>query len=118
MVGIILAAVIAVESDGLVGEDAGELVRRLRADAGCVEVAFGASDKESPGQMDAMKPAIVEVAAIHHIECSRLEGNLVDDVDVMRIASGDADKHGNRSAQIEQYMHLRSEERRVGKECR
>ena len=56
--------------------------------------------------MDAMKAAIVEVAAIHHIVGSGLENDLVEDVDVVCIASSDADKHGNRSAQIEQRVHL------------
>src|ERR1035441_583986 len=106
MVWIVVAAVIAVESDGLVGEDARLLVRRAGVDARCVEVALGASDKKCSGQMDAMKPAIVEVAAIHHIVGSGLENYLVEDFDVVRISSGDADKHGNRSAQIEQRMHF------------
>ena len=106
MVWIVVAAVIAVESDGLVGENARLLVRRAGVDARCVEVALGASDKKCSGQMDAMKPAIVEVAAIHHIVGSGLENYLVEDFDVVRISSGDADKHGNRSAQIEQRMHF------------
>ena len=63
--GINLAAFIAVERDGLIGKDAGLLVRRVGVDAGCVEVAFGASDKEGSGQMDAMKPEEIEIAAIH-----------------------------------------------------
>jgi len=41
---------VAVEGDGLTGEDSGELGCRAGVDAGCVEVAFGASDKEGPGR--------------------------------------------------------------------
>jgi hypothetical protein len=41
MAGIILAAQMAVESDGLIGEDAGLLVRRMGVDARCVQVDLG-----------------------------------------------------------------------------
>jgi len=57
--GIILAAQVAVERNGLIGKDAGLLVRRAGVDAGCVEVTLGASDKESSGQMDAVQPSLL-----------------------------------------------------------
>jgi len=62
--------------------------------------------KKASGQMQPVQPGKVEIAAIHDIERSRLGRNLVEHMDIVRIASGDADKRWNRSAQIEQCVHL------------
>ena len=44
--------------------------------------------------MQGMQPPEVEVTAIHHVEGARLEGNQVEDVDVVQFAVGDMDKLG------------------------
>lgn len=71
-----------------------------------VEVGFGPSKIDRSDQMDAMKPQIVAISEVHHIVSSGLESDLVDDVDIVRIANGDANRRGDRSAQIQQCIHL------------
>jgi len=51
--------------------------------------------------MDAVEPGVVEIAAIHDVVGAGLGNDLVEDVDVMHIAAGDADKRGDVAAQIE-----------------
>ena len=106
--GVILAAVMPVERDGLVGTNASLLVYLFGVHAAGVEVVLGACNKEISGQVDAIEPGIVEIAAIHDIVSAGLWNDLIEDVDVVHIASCDADKRGYVAAQIEQRVHLDS----------
>jgi hypothetical protein len=48
----------------------------------------------------------IDVAPIHHVEGAGLRQNLIEDVDVMHRAVGDADKGGDVAMQIEQRVHF------------
>jgi hypothetical protein len=48
----------------------------------------------------------IHVAAVHDVEGPRFRQNLVEDVDIMHFAAGNADERGNVAVQVEQRMHL------------
>src|ERR1700732_4480297 len=56
--------------------------------------------------MNAQETPETEVAAIHHVEGTGLESNLVQYEYVMRTAMGNVDEGGNAAAQIQERMHL------------
>ena len=43
---------------------------------------------------------------LHHVEGSSLRKYLVEDIHVMHISAGDADKRGDVAVQVQQSMHL------------
>ena len=48
----------------------------------------------------------IDVAAIHNVECAGLGEDVVEDVDVMYLSVGNADKRGDIAMQIEQSVHF------------
>ena len=62
--------------------------------------------REGRRQREAIEVFKIDVAAIHHVEGSGLDQNLVKDVDVMHLAIGNADERGDIATQVEQGMHL------------
>jgi len=89
--GVVLAAVLSLQGNGLVSQDAGLFVHLLGVDAVGIEIALGAGDKESSGQVDTIEPGVVEITAIHNVVSACLRDDLVEDVHVVHIAIGDTD---------------------------
>src|SRR5207244_11113957 len=56
LIGIMLLAVVAVESDGLVADDPGGAIGRRRVEATGVEIRFGAGHEEGAGLMQDVEP--------------------------------------------------------------
>lgn len=71
-------------------------------------VGRSAHDEEGRLQLKAVRPLEVDVAAIHHIERAGFDGDLVEDVDVVYLAVGDADKGWDRAAQVQQRVQFDS----------
>jgi len=90
----------------LIAENALQAIPRERPMTGEAEVALGASDEEGSGKNDASKPSKVHVAAIHHIEGSRFEEQVVEQVKIGLAGSRDVDAGRDRASQIELGMHL------------
>ena len=59
------------------------LIDDLRTVPDVIEPLLGANNEEGFFAMDAVKALEVEVAAVHHVECSGFEGNLVEGVDIV-----------------------------------
>lgn len=94
------------QHDGLIAAQTARLVDRMRIQPSILKVRLGADDEERLRPMQGMQPPKVEKATIHHVEASRLEGNLVEDVDLVQFAVGDMDKRRDIPAQIEQGVQL------------
>ena len=58
---------------------------------GKAKIALGASDEEGARLSDESKPSKVHVAAIHHVEGSRFEEQVVEPVNIGIAGSGDVD---------------------------
>ena len=56
--------------------------------------------------MQGVDPGEVDVAPVHDIKASRLEGNPVEDVHVVELALRDVDEARDTAAQVEQGVQL------------
>jgi len=72
------------------------------------DVGFGAHDEESRAEREDVKALEIQVAAVDDVERPGLWQNLVEDVDVVHFALGNADKRRDIAVQIEQSVHLDS----------
>jgi hypothetical protein len=70
------------------------------------DVGFRAYDEEGRAERETVEALEIEVSAIHDAESPRLRQELVEDVDVVHFAVGDADKRGDVAVQIQQRVHL------------
>ena len=69
-------------------------------------IRLGAHDKEGGAERKDEEPLKIDVAPVHHVEGPRLRHDLVQNVHIMHITAGDADKRGNVAVQIQQGVHL------------
>ena len=90
----------------LIAENTLQAIPRERPMTGKAKIAFGTSDEEGACQNDTSKPSKVHVAAIHHIEGSRFEEQVVEPVNICIAGSTDVDAGRDRASQIELGMHL------------
>lgn len=83
--------------------------------AGCDDIVTHVGsildDKEGTGLGDASQATKVDVAAVHDVECTGLNGQLVEPADIAVSRWRDVQKRGDRAAQIKSGMELY---RRVG----
>jgi hypothetical protein len=70
------------------------------------DVLFGADDEEGRRKSEHVEALEVDVTPVHHVERSGLGGDLIEDVDVVHLAVGNADKRGNIAVQIQKGVHL------------
>jgi len=98
----------ASQHNGLIAAQAARLVDRRRIPPLILKIRLGADDEERLRSMQGMPSSKVEQATIHHVETSRLKGNLVEEVDLVQFAVGDMDKRRDLPAQVEQCVQLHS----------
>src|SRR5260370_24911960 len=94
------------QNNSVVRSNPGGLVHRMRVSALDQDIGLGAHNKEGRAKREDVTALEVHVAAIHDVERSGLRRNLVEDVDVMHFAGGNADKRGDIAVQVEQRVHL------------
>src|ERR1035438_5830363 len=68
------------QNDGVIRSNAGGPVHRMRVPALEQDVGFGADDEEGGAEREDVKALEIHVAAIHDVERSGLEQDLVQDV--------------------------------------
>src|SRR5207302_8852682 len=90
------------QDDRVIGLNAGGLVHRMRVSALDQDIGLGPHDEGGRAKREDVKTLEIHVAAIHDIERSGLRRNLVENVDVMHFAIGNADKRGNIAMEVEQ----------------
>src|SRR5438045_6686395 len=69
-------------------------------------VFFAAHDKECGTPCEQVETFKIDIAAVHHVEGTRLGNDLVENIDVVRFPFCNADKRGNAAMQVQQGMHL------------
>src|ERR1039457_937099 len=65
---IVLAGSVAIQRDGLVGNNAGRPIGRRGGDAGGIQVRLGAGYEECPSLMQDVEAHEVDIAAIHDVD--------------------------------------------------
>ena len=104
--GIIVLGLQAGHHDGLIKPQADGFIHGPGVAAGAAEVLLGPGDEESAALMNPMPAGEVEIAAIHEIERTGFQDQLVEDVDVMHTASGDNDDGGKVALEGQQGVKL------------
>src|SRR3984885_1125397 len=69
-------------------------------------IRLGAYDEESGTEGKNKEPLEINVASVHDVEGARLWHDLVQDVHIVHIPTGDADECRNVAVQVQQSMHL------------
>ena len=95
-----------VENDGLIRAHARSLVHGMRVASLDKYIRFGAHNKEGRAERKDEEPLEIDVASVHHVEGTCLRHDLVQDIHVVHIPTGDADERGNVAVQVQQSMHL------------
>jgi len=94
------------QNDRVIGSDAEGFVHRARIAPLEQDVLLGAYDEERRAQGEYEEPLEIDVAAIQDVERARFRKDLVEDVDVVHGAVGNADKRGDVAMQIQQRVHF------------
>ena len=102
----VLARVEASEHDGLIADQSGGAIDRMRITTLGLEIGLGAGDEEAFRLVQLMKPLEVDVAAIHDVESTGLGQQQVQNVDVVQFAVADVDERRDIAAQVQQRVQL------------
>ena len=106
MFGIARRAGQAVERHRLVAHHASALVHAGRVQPARIEVGLGTRDKEGVGLMHRVQACKVKVAPIHDIEGPGLDGQDIQNVDIVHLAVANVNEAGDAAAQIQQRVQL------------
>ena len=106
VLGIVLGNVIAIHGDQLIADDSTGAVRGSGIHPPRIHIAFGPRDKEGASLMHLVESGEIDIATIHHVKGACLDGQDVENVDVVHLAVADMDESRNSTAQIQQRMHL------------
>ena len=90
----------------LVAANARGIIHRPGYLPGKLQVVLGSCDKERCGLDDQIHPLEIHVAAIHHIEGSGLEKQIVEPAHIVLAGGGDEDAGGNRPSQVDLSVNL------------
>ena len=102
----ILLCVKAGEKNGLVADQTGRPVDRMRVAAFDPEVGLAAGDEEATCLVEPVQSLEVEKAPIHDVESAGFGQQLVEDIDFVHLAIADVDKSRDVATQIEQRVQL------------
>src|SRR6266566_113918 len=94
------------QDDSVIGPNSGALVYWMRVTTLEQDVGFGAHDEEGRAEREDVEALEIHVAAIHDIEGAGLRQKLVEDIDIVHFAAGNADERGDVAVQIQQCVHL------------
>jgi hypothetical protein len=77
-----------------------------------VEVVLGSRDREIGGQVNAVQPGKVDIAAVDDVDRAGLYAQVIQDPDVVNFAGGDHDHAGNVKYIPDNLQKYRKNERR------
>src|SRR5208283_3850528 len=105
-VGIELGRIKTFQANGLIATQAAALVDRIRTQAVEAEVFAGADDEEGQGLVQNMQPLEIQIGAVHDVDGTGFDQQLVEHVDLVDFRGCHADEGRNIAVQIQQRMHL------------
>ena len=69
-------------------------------------IAFGSRDKERIHHMQLVQSGEIQIAAIHQVIRAWLDRQIVEDIDLVRLAIGDVNEGGDGTTQIEKRVQF------------
>ena len=112
MFRVTVAAVKAVERDGLIAEHTGIALGRRRVEPSGIEIRLCPDDEEGSRLVQGIEALEVGVPPVHHIEGSGLGDQKVEHIDLVQFAVRNVDNARNTAPQIEQRVQP---DRRLGR---
>ena len=103
---IILAGVVPIKHDCLIGDYPGRAVGCRRIHSMRFEIGFGASHKKGAGLMQFIQAGEVDIPSIHHVDRASFRCEHVQYIHVVHLAVGDVDETRDVAPQIQQCVHL------------
>ena len=94
------------QDNRLIAAQAGRFVDGTTGASRAIQVSLAARHKECRRGREAIQSLKIDVAAVHHIEGTRLEDEVIEDADVVGLAIGDANKRGDVPLQVEEGMEF------------
>ena len=98
---IVFFRIVALEDNNLIALDTSGFVDGHRVESFAAEVDFCPSDKKCRCMMNFVEARKIEIAAIHDIYGSRLDGQFVEYIYVVDLPCGYDDHSGNVAAQVQ-----------------
>lgn len=105
-VRILSSALGPVQTNRLIAAQSARLVYRPGFFDVVAHVFLRSCNKENQGCVDTSQPFEIDVSTIHDIECSSLENNPIQSMDVVSLAIGDRDEHRDGALQIDNGVKL------------
>jgi hypothetical protein len=87
--GIVLGGIEAIHGDGLIADHTAELVGWSGIDSPRIHVGLGPGHEEGPGLVHREESSKIQVAAIHDLKGSSLDGQDIQHVDFVHLAVAD-----------------------------
>ena len=94
------------QDDGLVGSQVHSFIDGSRHDPTRLKIRLGSDDEKHAVLVKGVEPAEVQIAAIQDVKSTGLEGQFVEDPDIVRFSIRHMDKSRDRASQIEKRMEL------------
>jgi hypothetical protein len=94
------------QADGLIAAKSRCLVDPTVKAARVVQILFGARDEERRLHRQLVEASEVDIAAVDHVERSRLDRQVVENCDIVCFPMCNADKAGNVATQIQQRVQF------------
>lgn len=105
--GIVFAGVINGQNADLVANHSGvDPVDGLGVATFELRVRLGSGHKERAALVNGVESGVVEITPIEKVVCARLDQQLIEGIDLVRLAVADVDKGRNRAPEIEQRVQL------------
>src|ERR1700730_5694919 len=112
---VTLVRVEARKHHGLIANQTSGPIDRVRVATLDFQVRFGAGDEEAARLVESGQALEVDIGPIHYVEGTGLRRELVQNLDIVKLAIADEDERGNVATQIEQGVHFH---RRLGRSKR
>ena len=103
---ILLGRVKGGQDHGLIALEAGRFVDWTGMEAAKIEAFARTDDEEGRALVEHMKARKIEIAPVHDVDGARFGDEMVEYVDVVKLALGDLDESGDVAAQIQQRVEL------------
>ncbi len=107
-IGIFLGGLWAIENNGLIASESCGFVDEAVVSTSAIEISLGTNDKESRMEGEDIEAGKIDIATIQNVKRPRFQDQLVEQIDIVNIAFGNADKTGNTAVEVHQGMELDS----------
>jgi len=94
------------QADGLVRSQVHGFIDGSRHDPTRLKIRLGSDDEKHAVLMKGVEPGEVQIGAIQDVKSAGLEGQFVEDPDIVRFSIRHMDKSGDRASQIEKSMEF------------